>query len=139
MTPQLNEHSEGIWANLENSVRTWANTSDTTYVVTGCIVEGSRRVTTDSNGRSLTVPSAYFKAILRYSKSSTIAQWAGAAFLLEHKDYGKIPIAKEHSMSIDELEQITGIDFFVNLPAALGQAKAAEIEAQNPADYSLWW
>lgn len=139
MTPQLNEHNEGIWANLENSVRTWANTSDTTYVVTGCIVEGSRRVTTDSNGRSLTVPSAYFKAILRYSKSSTIAQWAGAAFLLEHKDYGKIPIAKEHSMSIDELEQITGMDFFVNLPAKIGEVKAAEIEAQNPADYSLWW
>lgn len=139
MTPQLNAHNEGIWSKLENSVRTWANTSDTTYVVTGCIVKGSVRVTTDSYGKLLTVPSAYFKAVLRYSKSSTIAQWAAAGFYLEHRDYGNVALSKEHSMSIDELEDITGMDFFVNLPARLGESKAADIEAQKPADSPIWW
>ena len=139
MTPQLNEHNEGIWANLESSVRTWANTSDTTYVVTGCIVEGCKRITTDSNGRDLSVPVTYYKAILRYHKSSTIAQWAAAGFYLWHRDYGKIGIAKEHSMSIDELEKITGIDFFVNLPEKIGAEAAAQIEAQDPATCAIWW
>jgi hypothetical protein len=42
-------------------------------------------------------------------------------------------------MSIDELEEITGIDFFVNLPAVVGEEQAAKIEAVDPAQSSVWW
>ncbi len=139
MTPQLNEHNEGIWSDLEGAVRTWANTSDTTYVVTGCIVKGSNEITDDSDGKPMTVPMAYYKVLLRYHKASTISQWACAAFYTEHKDYAKGASIKSVSMSVDELEEIVGIDFFVNLPAKLGEAKAAEIEAQDPKTSSIWW
>ncbi len=145
MTPQLNQHNEGIWSDLEGAVRTWANTSDTTYVVTGCVVEGSTRTTHDSDdwannreAKSVTVPVAYYKALIRYHKASTISQWAGIAFYTEHKDYGAATV-RSVSMSIDELEEIVGIDFFVNLPTKLGVEKAAEIEAQNPDNIAIWW
>lgn len=141
LTPQLNAHNEGIWSNLEGKVRTWANTSDTTYVVTGVVTEGAKEFTRDSDGKKMTVPVAYFKALLRYHKSSTLSQWSAAAFYLEHRDYGNSYISRNHEsvMSIDELEEITGIDFYVNLPARIGEAKAAEIEAQDPSEVSLWW
>ena len=42
-------------------------------------------------------------------------------------------------MSIDELEKMTGFDFFVNLPAKIGAEQAAKIEAANPANSSVWW
>ena len=42
-------------------------------------------------------------------------------------------------MSVDELEEMTGIDFFVNLPAKIGAEQAAKIEAAVPADSALWW
>ena len=42
-------------------------------------------------------------------------------------------------MSIDELEEITGIDFFVNLPAKVGEEQAAKLEAADPASSSVWW
>ena len=138
MTPQLNEHNEGIWSDLEGKVRGWANTSDTTYVVTGVIVSASSKKERDSYGNSVTIPDAYFKAILKYSKSSTLGAWNAAAFYLEHKAYSG-GISKSHSMSIDELEEITGIDFFVNLPSKLGEDYAAKLEAADPAGSSVWW
>lgn len=138
MTPQLNEHNEGIWSNLESKVRNIAGGSDTTYVVTGVIVSPSSQKEKDSYDQSVTIPDAYFKALLRYSKSSTLGQWNAAAFYLEHRNYTE-KIGKQHSMSIDELEEMTGIDFFCNLPAKIGDSQAAKIEAAVPADVALWW
>lgn len=138
MTPQLNAHNEGIWSNLENKVRNIANSSDTTYVVTGVVVSASGKKEKDSYGNSVTVPDAYFKVLLRYSKSSTLGQWNAAAFYLEHRSYSG-NISKEHSMSVDELEKKTGFDFFVNLPAKVGADQAAKIEATDPANVALWW
>ena len=138
MTPQLNEHNEGIWSALESKVRNIANGSDTTYVVTGVIVSASSKKEKDSYNNSVTIPDAYFKVLLRYSKSSTLGQWNAAAFYLEHRKYSE-NLGKQHSMSVDELEEMTGIDFFANLPAKVGDAQAAKIEAAVPADVALWW
>lgn len=138
MTPQLNAHNEKIWADLESKVRGYANSSDTTYVVTGVIVSATSKIEKDSYGKDVTVPDAYFKAVLKYSKSSTLGSWNAAAFYLEHRAYTG-SVGKEHSMSIDALEEMTGIDFFVNLPAKLGADQAAKIEAATPADSPVWW
>ncbi len=134
--PQLNEHNEGIWQNLENRIREVANASDTTYVVTGCVVEGSKEITTDSDGKNITVPVAYYKAVLRYKKGDSDV-WTGAAFYTEHKNYTSHDL-KPVSMSIDELEEITGHDFFVNLPGKIGDDAAAAVESQKPTDYKVW-
>ena len=64
--------------------------------------------------------------------------WNAAAFYLEHKAYSG-NISKEHSMSVDDLEALTGFDFFVNLPAKIGADQAAKIEAADPAKSSVWW
>ena len=138
MTPQLNEHNEGIWADLENKVRGYAKSSDTTYVVTGVIVSTSSKKEKDSYGNSVTIPDAYFKVVLKYSPSSTLGTWNAAAFYLEHREYSE-SIDKQHSMSVDQLEEITGMDFFVNLSAKVGKEQAAQIEAKNPANSSVWW
>ncbi len=140
MTPQLGALNENLWANLESTVRSWAKSSDTLYVVTGCIVDGSTSVAYDNVGKEVTVPVAYFKALLRYSKASTIGYngYLGAAFYLEHKGYSETNVTASMSMSIDDLEDLVGIDFFVNLPDAIGEDGAAYVERQQPSAYS-WW
>ena len=138
MTPQLNAHNEKIWADLEAKVRGYAKTSDTTYVVTGVIVSPSSKKEKDSYGNSVTVPDAYFKAVLKYSRASTLGTWNAAAFYLEHRAYSG-NVGKEHSMPVDELEEMTGLDFFVNLPAKIGEEQAAKLEAADPALSSVWW
>ena len=138
MTPQLNEHNEGIWAALESKVRTIAKGSDTTYVVTGVVVSPASRKTRDSYGNDMTIPDAYYKALLYYNSHSTLGQWNAAGFYIEHKEYSG-GVKKEYSMSIDKLEEKTGLDFFVNLPAKVGASQADAIEAADPTNVSLWW
>ncbi len=138
MTPQASGLNQHGWASFENTIRGWAGTADTLYVVTGCIVDPAKEYTTDAAGNKMTVPSAYYKAVLKYSKSSTLGQWNAAAFYYEHKAYTG-SVTRDHAMSIDELEEITGIDFFVNLPTKIGEEQAAKLEAADPATSSVWW
>ena len=139
MTPQLQSLNSPAWAGLEEKVRGWSKTSDTLYVVTGCVIEGSTKKAYDNDGKAVTVPVGYFKALLWYNSHSTYSsRYMGAAFYVEHRSYGSI--TAEESMSIDDLEEKTGIDFFVNLPARIGSAaEAAAVEAQDPKDYSSLW
>ena len=146
MTPQLNDNFNGtIWANLESSVRSWANRSDTLYVVTGCVIDYKDGETVkyvlDNVGKKVTVPTAYYKVVLRYLKNSTIGYsgYCACAVWMDHKGYSSKNVDKSYSMSVDALEEKLGMDFFVNLPSAVGEETAAKIEAEDPSKVSWWW
>ena len=141
MTPQLSKLNQYFWRNLENKVRSWAYSSDTCYVVTGCLTDGSTEYALDNVGKKITVPSHYYKAVLRYSKSTTLgfAGYMGCAILLEHRDYGNGSNFKEYAISIDELEKNTGIDFYPNLSKLIGMEAAAKVESQDPKTINWWW
>ena len=142
MTPQIGQgFNQSIWANLETIVRSWANQSDTLYVVTGCVTEGSTKYATDNNGKKVTVPTAYYKALLRLSSGGTIGKngYVACAIWLDHKNYSSDMISSSYSMSIDALEEKLGIDLFVNLPAVIGESSAAAVEAEDPKTQQWWW
>lgn len=146
MTPQIQEGFNGdIWATLEGMVRSWANKSDTLYVVTGCVIDYKDGETVkyalDNNGKKVTVPTAYYKAVLRYMKSSTFGYsgYSACAVWLDHKVYSTKTIDSSYSMSVDDLEKRLNIDFFVNLPAKVGEETAARIEAEEPKSVAWWW
>ncbi len=135
MTPQNNTLNGGVWATLENKVRGWASSSDTLYVVTGCVVDGSTAKAYDNSGKAVTVPTGYYKAFLRYAKNSTLGfdgYMAGAVY------FNHTASATGQVMSVDALETRLGMDFFPNLTAVVGQATADKIEAQDPKTVS-WW
>lgn len=145
MTPQLNGFNGGIWANLEGKVRSWANESDTLYVVTGCVIDYKDGETVkyalDNNGKKVTVPTGYYKVVLRYMKNSTVGYsgYSACAVWLDHKVYSTKTIDSSYSMSVDDLEKRLNIDFFVNLPAKVGEETTARIEAEEPKDVAWWW
>ena len=138
-TPQLSDKkfNAGIWEDLESRVRNWSkasNGTDTLYVVTGCVVKDGGKTVQDNKGQAVSVPEAYFKALLRYSKNAS-EPYIAAGFWIDHKDYTATQtVTKAFMMPIDELEQKTGIDFFVNLPKETADA----VEAANPADNKFW-
>lgn len=152
MTPQIGHgFNQDIWAALEGKVRDWSRTCDTLYVVTGCVVKENSTTSGgeyavggyvyDNNGKRVAVPVAYYKAVLRYSKSSSTygySGYCGAAIYLEHKYYSESGIYQEDLISIDALEEKIGIDLFVNLPAAIGESQAAKVEAQDPSNVACW-
>lgn len=136
IAPQLNGHNTTIWSNLEGRIRSVASKADTTYVVTGCVVDGATEFSTDTDGKTITIPVAFFKAVLRY-KAGDANVWTAAGFYTDHKKYTNIDL-KAVSMTIDELEEKTGLDFFVNLTDKIGADKAADVEAQDPSAFSVW-
>ena len=135
MTPQVGALNQNIWATLENKVREWSRSMDTLYVVTGCVVAGSKDYALDNEGKKVTVPTAYYKALLGYKKDGTLgitAQTGGytaCAFWFPHEAYSGNVMDK--SMTIAELEEKTGFDFFVNLP----EKTAEKVEKTK----DTWW
>lgn len=118
MQPQLYSFNGGIWANLEMKVRSWntADFRDTLYVARGGTIDHtSDLIETTSTG--LRVPKYFFMAILCKNKSTVNGGFKAIGFWLEHRsDYGDTENVKPYIVSIDELERLTGIDFFCNLP-----------------------
>ena len=151
MTPQIGGgFNRSIWKHLEEKVRSWCYKCDTLYVVTGCVVrdgsiEGKYNTVggyvNDNNDKRVAVPTAYYKAVLRYSKQSSsygYGGYCGAAIYLEHRQYSSFSITSSMLISIDELEDIIGMDLFVNLPKVIGEEMSAKVEAQDPQKVGIW-
>lgn len=128
VTPQLHDFNSGVWEKLESAVRTWSASSDTMYVVTGCVADNTCETVKDHDGQEVAVPKAYYKALLSLKGGNYIA----AGFYLIHENTTKE--YKEFALSVKELEQKTGMTFFVNLPSD----KAAAIKAEDPKNNSFW-
>ena len=137
-SPQLNDFTGGFWGKLEARVQTWGRSTadgvyDKVYVTKGgtlnkllknfkgTTVNGGTP-TTDANGftiHGLACPEYYFMAVL--SQKDDV--FHAIAFLVPHKEgMTRNPSSdelKEYVVSVDKLEEETGIDFFCNLPDVL--------------------
>ena len=131
VTPQRGAFNQHIWLGVEGIIRNWAPDSkyDTLYVVTGCTVKGSTKKATDRSGHSVTVPTAYWKACLKYTASG----WTACGIWLDHYTSASY-ITRNDLFSIDELENKIGIDLFVNLPSKIGDSQAALVESTKPTE-----
>ena len=147
MTPQDHKLNEGIWANLEDKVRTWAKKTgatagtDTLYVITGCFIGESKAKAHDNVGKAIAVPEGYFKALLRYKNNTSVGHngFMACAFYLANKSDQGSTITKNMSMSVADLEKKLGYKLFVNLEQKVGAETAKTIKEENPATVSWWW
>lgn len=134
LTPQNYDFNGEIWANLEGKVRDYASKADTLYVVTGALFDSSNSYSGRNSGFSVKIPTHYFKALL-YKGSSSYATggYMMAGFILPHTPSISGGNYLDYIVSIDVLEQRTGIDFFPNLAGKIGADAAARLEAAEPA------
>ena len=136
MSPQLQTHNAGIWHRLENRVQEWARDRafcDQLYVAKGGTIRDDQIEAERIKGK-MVVPRYYWMALLM-KKGKT---YEGIAFLTEHRNYGKGEHIGGLTLSIRELEQFTGLDFFYHLPDDIEQA----VETTDPhsaASRRLWW
>ena len=128
MTPQQYDFNCEIWAKLESKVRVYARNCDTLYVCTGCDIRNPLGYTGNRSGVSVAIPSAYYKALLRCKGND----WSAVGYYLPHSADISGNDFQMYSMSIEALENRTGVDFFANLPSFLGKEKAAAIEKADP-------
>ena len=129
MTPQLGTLNQQLWANLEGQVRGWMSACDTLYVVTGAILKtvgGNETVTyaTDIKGTKVAVPNYYYKVLLRLKSG----KYDSIGFWLEHRSYGNGQANASITKSVDQIEQLTGFNFFSSLSKSVqDEAEATSI------------
>lgn len=119
--PQIqNSFNGGIWSSLENGVRTEAK-SDTLYVVTGVAFkkdggsESIKYIKPQHDTKQCPVPNYFYKVVMKVKRSDgAVTSASTVGFWFEHKTYSGSYI--NYAVSVDEIEEWTGMDFFVNLP-----------------------
>jgi len=112
MSPQDPDFNRGIWADLEGLLRAYIfrNPESRLFVVTGpCLETGLPVVERGINKPS--IPKQYFKVVMDMEERK------GIGFILPNEK-SSAPLAS-YSMTIDEVERLTGINFFAQLPDAL--------------------
>lgn len=114
-----------VWVNMEDRARefykNWSpklNAKDTIYVVKGGTIDKDNQII-ETTKKGLIVPKYFFMAFLYKDNQSSQYGYKAMAFWVEHTD-GKDTTdgndLKKYIISIDQLEEYTGIDFFCNLP-----------------------
>jgi endonuclease G len=104
MSPQAPSLNRGKWKEIETIVRYWASLYDTIYVVTGTVFDEKVKKI-----KTVSVPSAFFKLVLVYTSKKQ------QAIVFFCANEGSKKSIQEYTMSIDDLENLTGLDFCASL------------------------
>lgn len=105
ISPQEHEFNAGIWNKLEQKVRYLVKGNKEFVVVTGSILQDHLK---SIGSEHVSVPEQFYKIIYDPAGSKMIA------FLIPHKESNQ-PLY-DFVVPVDSIEQITGIDFFYQLP-----------------------
>lgn len=132
--PMVKKFNGGLWQKMESQVNTWGKAladGDSIFVCKGGTIDKADQIlgkTIDNGHGAHIVPKYFFMAL--YAKTSSGQKMLG--FWVEHlnEDHSSDELSG-YVVSIDELEQKTGIDFFCNLSddveEKLESTKAADI------------
>ena len=109
--PQNQSLNRGDWNDLEELARDWARKYGSIYIACGPLV--SEKYHTIGQNNHIALPNAFYKVFLRQKDSS----WTAIGFVMPNQA-GSRPLMT-YMLSIDEVEQLSGIDFFYNLPDSI--------------------
>ena len=106
--PQTAELNKNWWEHLERACRQWARQEGSVYIVCGPIFFDSPK--RFGKKHRMAVPQAFYKVVLSLRKGGEKA--LGFYYV---NDDSRQPM-EEAVRSVDEIERLTGIDFFSSLP-----------------------
>ena len=129
-TPQIQKGFNGsIWNTLEGVIRDAVPANDTLYIVTGAAFQKKgepemsvkkiypKKEYEAGSQKWCPVPNFYWKVVLKVKRDSNrnVTSASAIGYWMPHEDLrGKDYL--DYAVSVDQIEQWTGFDFFVNLP-----------------------
>ena len=121
MTPQAKRLNQGLWANLENKIRTWVTEqggADTIYVVTGAMIqtEDEKQIdyVKDNMEQNVAKPKYYYKALAMKKGSN----YYTIGFRINNETPTKSNYM-DYTVPVAEMEKQTGFTFFPALSEAV--------------------
>ena len=122
ISPQDRQFNAGIWNELEQQVRRWARKYGKLYIITGGVLgDGLPTIGTEY----VAVPEAYYKVVIRGEGEDTRA----IGFLIPNTNTDLQPEA--FLISLDDLEALTGLDFFPELPEQAQQSVESTVDSRR--------
>lgn len=125
MSPQRAKFNSPYWSEFEQFVQDKGRSrsfADTLYVCKGGTIDKDAHIIEYVSRGRMAVPRYYFMALLKVKNG----KYTSLGFWMEHKSYGNgspsYAEMRDKAVSIDELEELTGIDFFHNLPDVIENA-----------------
>ena len=106
--PQVGNLNRGDWNDLEELCRDWAEKYGRIYIACGPIFDSKspKRI----GEHKVAVPDRFFKVILIYNRKNPIAM--GFIF----KNIARSQDIEKYMVTVDSVENVTGMDFFSKLP-----------------------
>lgn len=111
VAPQAYNFNAGIWNQLEKRVRYWAKKRKKLIVITGGILNNDLK---KIGKNKVAVPQYFYKIIADVKNPKNIHT---IAFIIPQKN-NHLALNK-YATSIDDIERLTGIDFFYKLPESV--------------------
>lgn len=126
--PQDHDLNIDAWNELEKQCRLWAKYDGTLYICCGPVFDSvSSKTIGRRKGMRIAVPDGFFKVLLMLGRVPK-----AIGFVYPNRPCeGDI---RDYAVSVDEVERLTGFDFFVNLNDK--QEKVLESEC-NPAAWGI--
>ena len=121
--PDLNRY---LWENLEARIRGWAVRDEELFVITGPVLKDG--LPTIGRYNQVAVPEYFYKIVLFYQPNGASR---AIAFLVPNQSLLGERITK-FVVPIDEVERVTGLDFFAKLP------KNVQDEVEATSDWKAW-
>ena len=121
--PQNPNLNGGVWKDLEEQVRDLASQKGKIFVVCGPIVND---ISNTIGENKVVVPQAFYKVLLQEENGEIHT----IGFVYENVS-GRKPMST-YAMTVDEVENLTNIDFFPSLPNKIENKVEAEV------DFSQW-
>ena len=121
--PQVqNSFNSGVWSNLENDLQNEAKSGVTIYIVTGVAFKkvGETKsvsyIQATDDTKDIPIPNYFYKVALKVktNSSGTVTSASTVGFWFENKAYSDT--FTNYAVTVDQVEQWTGFDFFANLP-----------------------
>jgi endonuclease G len=125
MCPQTHGLNAGAWQTLEDNCRNWARRDSAIIIVCGPVLRD--KIMNYIGKNEVAVPERFFKVV--------IAPFAnpprGIGFIMANNETVAGGV-QASAMTIDQVEQITGYDFFAALPDDI------ENDVESQCNYPLW-
>ncbi len=125
ISPQAKNFNKGIWRELEELTRSWAQKNVKLFVVCGPVLTQPIKGKIGEN--EVSIPAAYYKVLIDLNEPEKKA----IAFVVPN-EISYDPLYK-YAKSVDEVEKLTGIDFFPEL-----MPKELEKELEASFNLDLW-
>jgi len=126
MCPQDRSLNGGPWEKLESACRRWARQEGSVYIVCGPIFNYVKTATTIGVNHQVRVPEAFFKVVL----SLKSGQEKAIGFYYTNDNSRQTMTSQ--ARSVDEIEKLTGYDFFPLL------SKKLEKQLESTFNLSKW-